>query len=53
MAPHQTAHTEHGTYENITEVELIGAVDLDISSNIPSRSAVQREDTITAIVTGE
>lgn len=53
VMPHQTAHTEHGPVESATELEVDDVVDLDISSNIPSRSAVQREDTITAIVTGE
>lgn len=49
----QAAFIQEGSGHSLTEVVLDDITNPDGDSSIPSRSDVQREDTITAIVTGE
>ncbi|MEW5313204.1 MAG: hypothetical protein WDW38_004790 [Sanguina aurantia] len=48
----ETAFIQEGSGHSLTEVVLDDITNPDGDSSIPSRSDVQREDTITAIVTG-
>lgn len=53
VAPHQTAHTHEEPDHRLVGKHVDVENPANNSTSIPSRSAVQREDTITAIVTGE